>query len=427
MANIAATKTTSRREFTKALGMTGVVGLSSALFPRWMPRMAFRPKRQGPPGDILVVIFQRGGMDGLNVVVPYGEGRHYYDRRPNIAIPEPDGSDSAALDLDGFFGLHPALKPLHEVYQTGQLAIVHAAGSPDPSRSHFDAMEFMERGTPGEKMTTSGWVNRHLQTSAWQSDSPFRAIGMGTIVPSALAGPVSTLALQSIADFHLSGREDQLAVIQRTLASLYSVAAPTDTLSIQAADVFASSDVLVRLAQNGYTPDYGAAYPESDFGYGLQQIAQLIKANVGLEAACVDIGGWDTHEEQGGVDGWLAGNLDDLGRGLTAFYTDLRDYLGNLTVVTMSEFGRRVDENASGGTDHGHGNCMFVMGGGVNGGVYANWPGLAEEALDDGDLAITTDYRDVLSEILLARVLNPAVDQIFPNYAPNLRGIVNPR
>ncbi|MBI5931513.1 MAG: DUF1501 domain-containing protein [Chloroflexi bacterium] len=418
------TKTASRREFTKTLGMAGVVGLSSTLFPRWMPRMAFRPKRQTTPGDVLVVIFQRGGMDGLNVVVPFGEGANYYDRRPTIAIPEPDGSDQTALDLDGFFGLHPALKPLHDVYQTGQLAVVHAAGSPDPSRSHFDAMEFMERGTPGEKTTMSGWVNRHLQSSAWLNDSPFRAIGMGTMVPSSLRGSVSALALQSIADFHLSGRDDQLAVVQRTLAGLYSVAAPSDALGIQAAEVFASSDVLVRLGQAGYIPQYDAAYPDSDFGRGLQQIAQLIKSNVGLEVACVDSGGWDTHEDEGGVDGYLAGNLSDLGQGLAAFYTDLQDYMANVTVVTMSEFGRRVDENASGGTDHGHGNCMFVMGGGVNGGVYADWPGLQDEALDDGDVSITTDYRDVLSEILMKRVMNPAIDQIFPNYTPNARGIV---
>ncbi len=420
-------KTASRREFTKTLGMAGVVGLSSSLFPRWMPRMAFRPKRQSAPGDVLVVIFQRGGMDGLNVVVPFGEGADYYDRRPTIAIPEPDGSDRTALDLNGFFGLHPALKPLHDVYQAGQLAVIHAAGSPDPSRSHFDAMEFMERGTPGEKTTLSGWVNRHLQSSAWLNDSPFRAIGMGTMLPSSLHGTVSALSLQSIADFHLSGRDDQLAVVQRTLASLYSVAAPEDALGIQAAEVFASSEVLIRLGQAGYTPQYDAAYPDSDFGRGLQQIAQLIKAGVGLEVACVDIGGWDTHEDEGGVDGYLALNLSDLGQGLGAFYTDMQDYMANITVVTMSEFGRRVDENASGGTDHGHGNCMFVMGGGVNGGVHVDWPSLQQDALDDGDVAITTDYRDVLSEILMKRVMNPAIDQIFPNYAPNDRGIVGAR
>ncbi|MBI5961136.1 MAG: DUF1501 domain-containing protein [Chloroflexi bacterium] len=415
---------TSRRDFAR---LAGVIGLNSALFPRWMPRMAFRPQQQNAPGDILVVIFQRGGMDGLNVVVPYGEGSAYYDRRPTIAIPEPDGGDNAALDLDGFFGLHPALRPLHEIYQAGHLAVIHAAGSPDPSRSHFDAMEFMERGTPGEKLTSTGWINRHLQTSAWQNDSPFRAIGMGTIVPTSLRGPVSALSLQSIADFHLSGRDDQLAVLQRTLASLYHVPAPVDVLGIQAAEVFASSDILIRLAQSGYEAEYGAEYPNSDFGQGLQQVAQLIKAHVGLEVACLDIGGWDTHEDQGSANGQMASLLDDLARGLGAFYADLQDYRNEVTVVTMSEFGRRAEENASAGTDHGHGNCMFVMGGGLNGGVYARWPGLSDDALDDGDLAITTDYRDVLAEVLAGRVLNPAVDQIFPNFTPTPQGILVPR
>ncbi len=411
---------TTRRDFAR---LAGVIGLSSTLFPRWMPRLAFRPQ-QAAPGDILVVIFQRGGMDGLNVVVPYGEGGPYYDRRPTLAIPAPDGSDNAALDLDGFFGLHPALRPLHEIFQAGDLAVIHAAGSPDPSRSHFDAMEFMERGTPGEKLTATGWINRHLQAAAWQNDSPFRAIGLGTITPSSLRGSIPALGLQSIADFHLAGRDDQLAVIQRTLASLYHVPAPQGDLDLQAAEVFASSDILMRLAQTDYTPQYGAEYPDSDFGFGLRQIAQLIKAQVGLEVACLDIGGWDTHEDE---EGQIAGNLDDFARGLGAFYADLQDYREGVTVVTMSEFGRRVEENASRGTDHGHGNCMFVLGGGVNGGVHTHWPGLNDEALDDGDLAITTDYRDVLAEILTNRVLNPAVGQVFPNFTPTPQGILVPR
>ncbi|MCA9904797.1 MAG: DUF1501 domain-containing protein [Anaerolineae bacterium] len=415
---------TTRRDFVKTLG---ALGLSSSLFPRWMPRMAFRSWQQDTPGDTLVVIFQRGGMDGLNVVVPYAEGGLYYDRRPTIAIPEPDGSDHTCLDLDGFFGLHPTLRPLHEIFQEGHLAVIQAVGSPDPTRSHFDAMEFMERGTPGEKLTSTGWINRHLQSAAWQNDSPFRAIGIGTIVPSSLRGPIPALALQSIADFHLSGRDDQLALLQRTLASLYRVPSPTDDLGIQAAKVFDSSEVLTRLAQAGYQPENGAEYPDTDFGRGLQQVAQLVKENLGLEIACLDIGGWDTHEDQGGTEGQFAANLDELARGLGAFHTDLRNYMGDVTVVTMSEFGRRADENASAGTDHGHGNCMFVMGGGVNGGVYSRWPGLQDEALDDGDLAITTDYRDVLTEILTYRMLNPAIDQIFPGFTPTAQGILVPR
>jgi uncharacterized protein (DUF1501 family) len=415
---------TTRREFTK---FVGAYGLSKALFPAWMPRLAFRAMQQPAPGDVLVVIFQRGGMDGLNVVVPYGEGANYYDSRPTLAIPAPTGREESAIDLDGFFGLHPALRPLKDVYDGGQLAVIHAAGSPDPSRSHFDAMEYMERGTPGSKMTTTGWINRYLQSTAWQNNSPFRAVGMGAMLQSALAGPVSALALQSISDFHLNGRDDQLPMIQRTLASLYQVQAPQSVLSQQAADVFATADLLGRLNQQDYTPANNAQYPESEFGYALRQIALLIKAQVGLEVACLDIGGWDTHEYQGGAQGQMAALLEEFGRGLAAFHTDMQDYLGNITVVSMSEFGRRLAENASEGTDHGHGNCMFVMGGGVKGGTYANWPTLAPSALNDGDLDITTDYRDVLAEILIGRMYSTAVDQIFPNYTPNLPGIMQLR
>ncbi|MCC7206309.1 MAG: DUF1501 domain-containing protein [Anaerolineae bacterium] len=420
------TEQKSRRKFLEALGGAGVLGVSKALFPAWMPRLAFRFD-QGAPGDVLVAVFLRGGMDGLNVVVPYAEGGLYYDRRPTIAIPAPGDGDDAALDLDGRFGLHPALRPLKDIYDAGTLAVIHAAGSPDPSRSHFDAMEFMERGTPGAKNTPTGWISRHLQSAAWQNTSPFRAVGMGAMVQSSLQGPVSALALRSIVDFHLGGREDMLEAIQRTLSGLYSIDAPQDLLRTQARETFAVLDIMSRLTATEYTPDAGAEYPDTEFGLGLKQVAQLIKAGVGLEVACVDLGGWDTHEDQGGAEGWQAGLLSELGAGLAALNADLGDAMNNVCVVTMSEFGRRVDENASRGTDHGHGNAMFVMGGGVSGGLYADWPGLADEALDDGDLAITTDYRDVLSEILVARVLNPALDQVFPGYTYAPRGILRAR
>jgi uncharacterized protein (DUF1501 family) len=235
------------------------------------------------------------------------------------------------------------------------------------------------------------------------------------------------MALRSIADFHLSGRQDQLASIQRTISGLYNVQAPADLLGTQAAGVFNTIDTLTAMAAQNYTPAGGAEYPDSEFGLGLRQIAQLIKADVGLEVAAIDIDGWDTHEEEGSSDGQLAGLLNDFGRGLAAFYADMQDYMANITVVSMSEFGRRATENASGGTDHGHGNCMFVMGGGVKGGVYARWNGLADGALDEGDLAVTTDYRDVLAEVLTKRISNPAVDQVFPGYTPNSLDIFKSR
>ncbi len=420
----------SRRDLLRSFGHLGIVGVSSTLYPGWMPRLVFSPRYQNnAPGerDVLVAIFQRGGMDGLNAVVPFGEGSLYYDRRPTIAIPEPNSSALAAIDLDGYFGLHPSLRPLKDVWDAGSLALIHGAGSPDPTRSHFDAMEYMERGTPGDRSTAAGWINRHLLSAAWQNDSPFRAVGIGAMVQGSLRGMSPALALQSIADFHLQGRDDQLTAVSRTIAGLYNISAPEDLLSAQASEVFDTVNLLSQMSNLDYAPAYGAVYPESAFGIGLKQVAQLIKADVGLEVAAVDIGGWDTHESQGGAEGEFAYLLSDLGQGLAAFYTDMQDFMSGVTVVTMSEFGRRVDENASAGTDHGHGNVMMVMGGGAVSGMYGRWVGLGSDVLDDSALAVTTDYRDILSEILIKRLGNSAVDQIFPGYSMNPLNIFQTR
>lgn len=415
----------TRRQFLQGASALGVIGASKSLFPNWMPRLAFRAPTQAPPGDVLVCIFLRGGMDGLSAVVPYADGGHYYDARPTLAVPEPGSGVNAGVDLDGRFALHPTLANLKEIYDEGDLAVVHAAGLTDATRSHFDAMQFMEYGTPGAKTIGTGWIGRHLQSAAWQNDSPFRAIGMGAMVPTSLRGPISPLSIQSIADFHFKGREDELRRLQHSLAALYTVAAPADMLSRQAGLVFETVETLQSLDANNYQPTGGADYPANEFGLGLQQVAQLIKADVGLEVGCVDLGGWDTHENQGTLDGEFAALLETLGRGLHAFYTDLSDQMGGITLVTMSEFGRRVHENGSQGTDHGHGNFMFVMGGGANGGqVIADWPTLAPEALDDGDLAITTDYRHVLAEIVSKRLQNPALDAVFPQFAAREIGVV---
>lgn len=419
----------NRREFLQMSGMVGVIGASQSLFPRWMPQLAFRsPERMAAGrGDVLVNIFLRGGMDGLSVVAPFAEGANYYDVRPTIAVPEP-GRANGAIDLDGRFGLHPTLAPLKEIYDQQHLAIVHATGSIDPSRSHFDAMTFMEAGVPGNKTLNTGWIGRHLQAAAWQNDSPFRAVGMGAMIPSALRGPITPLSIRSIADFHFRGREDELHRLQQAISSLYTIQAPTNQLERQAGLVFKTIATLDQLQATDYQPANGAQYPDDEFGLGLKQVAQLIKADVGLEVACVDLGGWDTHENQGTLAGEFNTLLTTLSNGLAAFYHDLRDYMAGVTVVTMSEFGRRAHENGSQGTDHGHGNVMFLMGGGVNGGqVHARWPGLAPEALDDGDLAITTDYRDVLAEVVSRRLRNPALDQIFPGYRPGAVDVVKER
>ncbi|MCA0457282.1 MAG: DUF1501 domain-containing protein [Chloroflexi bacterium] len=419
----------TRRDFLKGMGSFGAIGVSKSLFPSWMPRLAFR-QPSSAPGDVLVAIFLRGGIDGLSAVVPYGDGRHYYDARPSLALPEPGSDKNAVVDLDGYFGFHQSLASLYDIYSAGNLAVVHATGSIDPSRSHFDAMQFMEYGTPGSKGGGTGWVGRHLESAAWQNDSPFRAVGMGAMVPSSLRGRVSPLSMRSIADFHLKGREGELRRAEQVLSQLYAVDAPAGMLDTQAKVVFDTVDMLRSLNVESYQPDNEADYPNDDegFGQGLKQIAQLIKSDVGLEVACLDLGGWDTHENQGTHGGFFSDHLSILGRSLSAFYADLGDHINNVTVVTMSEFGRRVAENASNGTDHGHGNFMLLMGGGVKGGkVYSNWPTLAPDALNDGDLAITTDYRDVLAEVISQRLKNPSVEQVFPNFTHTPLGLVVPR
>jgi uncharacterized protein (DUF1501 family) len=406
----------SRRDFLKFSGGAGVLGASKALFPGWMPRLAFGPPEKAFPGDALVCIFLRGGLDGLSAVPPYMEGADYYDARPTTAVSEPGRGDSAGLDLDGQFGLHPALLPLMDIYDDQRLAIVHATGSIDPTRSHFDAMQFMEYGTPGEKRIGTGWLGRHLQSAAWQNESPFRAIGMGAMVPAVLRGPIAPLSLKSIADFHFKGRENEMARLRQSLSQLYTMEAPAEALNTQANLVFETIDLLNTLNIDNYQPGGGASYSGDEFGLGLQQIAQLIKADVGLEVACIDLGGWDTHENQGTNGGQLASLLNNLARGLAAFYHDLGT-LNGVNVVVMSEFGRRVQENGSWGTDHGHGNVMLLLGEGVLGGqVYSKWPGLGASALDEGDLAITTDYRDVLAELVSTRLLNPELDHVFPGH-----------
>ncbi len=420
----------SRREFLKlSASLPAVLALRSTP-TRWLTRLAvFSPQGIEPPGDTLIVIFQRGAMDGLNAVIPLGEAE-YYRQRPSLAIPEPKpGDDASAIELDGFFGLHPALRPLKDVWDAGDLAIVHACGSPDPTHSHFDAMDYMERGTPGEKAVNSGWLARHLQTAAWENGSPFRAVGLGSMLQTSLRGPVPALALKSIADFHLGGgkRSAELLAFQQTLMELYTPVDPA--LAEPAALTFEATATLESAIEGEYQPTGGATYPESDFGRSLMQVAQLIKAEIGLEIAAVDIGGWDTHVNQGGVQGQMAALLSDLAQGLAALYADLGEKARRVTIITMSEFGRRLKENANNGTDHGHGNAMFLLGGSVNGGkVYADWPGLAPETLyGPGDLAITTDYRDVLGEILQQRLLNHNLETIFPGYgARKTLGIVQP-
>ena len=387
----------------------------------WMPRLAFAPKNSTPRGDTLVVIFLRGAADVLNIVVPHGE-EAYYALRPVLGIPRPDDHKSRlrSLDLDGFFGFHPALQNLLDAWNEKQLAIIHACGAPDESRSHFKAMELMERGVDDARGPASGWIGRHLATLDTGNPSPLRAVGVGEMPQRSLSGTVPVSALRSIADFHLNGDARAVAQMRSALDTLY---AGGDSFSALGQDTLGILDILQKLDP---TADPESRFPNSAFGLALQQVSMLIKADVGLEVAAIDLGGWDTHFAQGSTEGQMANLIRDLGDGLAAFHAAMRDHMDRLTVVTMSEFGRRASENGSLGTDHGHGSMMMVLGGNVLGGrVHGEWPGLGSAQLvGPGDLAVTTDYRDVLSEVLVKRLNNPALADIFPNYQARMVDIL---
>jgi len=388
----------SRRIFLRngALALAGTTAL-----PAFLTRAVMAATTEAQTqGKRLVVIFQRGAADGLNIVVPYREP-NYYTMRPTIAIPQ-----QQVLDLDGFFGLHPAMASLQPLYKQGHLAIVHATGSPDGTRSHFDAQDFMESGTPGIKSTRDGWLNRALQAqdSALrhkQTETAFRAVALGPDVPRTLAGKIPSLAISNVQDFAVGGRGPKPAPVSNAFESMYDHS--SDSLLHSAGDsTFEAIKMLRATDPAHYQPDPGANYPDSPFAKNMKQIAQLLKANLGVEAAFTDIGGWDTHQNQGSSDGQLANRLRDFSDSIAAFWRDMGHGAESITLVTMSEFGRTAQQNGTGGTDHGHANAMFVLGGKVKGGkVYGKWPGLADHQLKEGrDLAITTDYRNVLGEVV---------------------------
>jgi len=415
--------TLSRRDvFQRTLRKTAQMGQHD--WPVWMPRMAFAEKNQAPKGDVLVCIFLRGGADGLNIIVPHGDDA-YYKSRPKIAIARPDqqsaDKNQKALDLDGFFGIHPALASLLPFFQANQIVAVHATGSPDPTHSHFEAMDYMERGTPGSFSLNTGWIGRHLASLDTGTNAALRAIGWGGTLQQSLRGSVNAIALDSILDYHLRGRDgvgDQMVTVLNTLYAL-----DLASLKESADQTNAVLNIVKKINISSYRGTHGANYdPNNYFHMALMQTAALVKADVGLEVSAIDLGGWDTHQNQLTDQ---AGALTRLASGLSNFATDMDVLMKKVTIVIMSEFGRRVAENASAGTDHGHGNMMMVMGGNVvNKPVIAQWPGLADDKLADGDLTITIDYRDVLSEILIKRLNNPQVNNVFPNFTPTTRGII---
>jgi uncharacterized protein (DUF1501 family) len=396
----------SRRIFLKNGGLALVsLGFAPAFLARTGAASDARRR-------VLITIFQRGAVDGLNMIVPFGE-RAYYDARPTLAIARPGSSADAAVDLDGFFGLHPRLAPLEPLFRARQLAIVHACGSPDATRSHFDAQDYMETATPGVKSTQDGWLNRYLHAREHQAATPFRAVALCPQLPRALQGTEPALAIGQIAQFGIRGE-----LSPSSFESEYAAAADT-VLRSTGRDAFAAVRMLKVANPTQYTPANGAEYPRSAFGQALRQIAQLVKADVGLEIAFAESGSWDHHVNEGAAVGQLATRLDDLARGIAALVRDLGDRMADVVVLTMSEFGRAVTENGNRGTDHGHGNAMMILGGPVRGGrVYGRWPGLAREQRFEGrDLSVTTDFRAVFSEVVRGHLGLESSASIFPGFA----------
>jgi len=399
----------TRRVFLRN-GAVAIVGTTAV--PGFLTRAAFGAESLGDKKKRLVVIFQRGAADGLNIVVPHGEPA-YYSMRPSINIPR-----SAVIDLDGFFGLHPSLSAFQPLWRQRRLAIVHAAGSPDSTRSHFDAQDFMESGTPGVKSTEDGWLNRALHSLPQPANqSAFRAIALGPSLPRILSGSEPAVALNNINDFGVGGRNPNAAPLANTFEAMYSQSVDS-VLHGTGRETFEAVKMLKSADPSKYIPAAGANYPRGRFGDSLKQLAQLIKANLGVQVAFADIGGWDHHVNEGGTQGQIANILREFSQSLAAFWTDLGDLAEDTVVVTMSEFGRTARENGNRGTDHGHANVMFVMGGPVKGGkVYGRWPGLAESQLYEGrDLAVTTDFRRVLGESVYRNLGNRGLDQVFPGF-----------
>ena len=454
----------SRRVFVRTGGLALV---SFGFAPRFVGRALGATAPDSGRRKVLVCVFQRGAVDGLNMVIPYGD-KDYYRARNTIAIEGPGRGDERAIDLDGFFGLHPALSPLEPWFRDGDLAIVHAVGSPNATRSHFDAQDYMESGTPGDKSTTDGWLNRLLAETAAAEIEGARELTRGMALtqqePKSFAGVQPSLALGDLQQFLGAGgvpvrdvprtdqetdmagemnqqqrqaqtdragqrpQNDRRAAAQQARArererllsgfeALYGsdrddLVINTGSEALDAVSFLKTADPLK------YRPENGAQYPRQGLGRQLRQVAQLIKADVGLEIAFTDIGGWDTHRQQGATQGQLANRFTEFGGALAAFAQDLGDRLEDVVVLTMSEFGRTVEENGSGGTDHGHANASMVLGGAVNGGkVLGEWPGLDPDQRYEGrDLAITTDFRQLFAEVADNHLKPRNVDALFPGY-----------
>ncbi len=390
----------TRRYFLRG-GAVAMAGFGTA--PVWLARAASAAEGKR---KTLLVIFQRGAADGLNIVAPFSEPR-YKELRPTIAVQAP-GGDNGPVDLDGHFALHPSLQPLKNLWSQGHFAIVHAAGSPDPSRSHFDAQDYMESGTPG-KPSSDGWLNRALSAPA-QGTSPLRAVSVGPQLPRTLRGERPAVSVNGLQSMQVGGEKTT-----NMLESMYA-SSSDQRLSSTGKDAFAAKRMIESITREPARRTADGGYGQGGaLGQNLQQLARLIKADAGVEAGFAEVGGWDHHGNEGPQLGTL---LRQFGSAISAFCNDMGDRMEDIVVVTMSEFGRTAQENGNGGTDHGHGGVMMVFGGPVRGGkVYGKWPGLEREQLYEGrDLAVTTDFREVLGELVRGHLGQKDLAGVFPGY-----------
>lgn len=402
---------------TLGLGTVGWLSTKSAL-----AQVVLSEASRDHEGDVLISVFLRGGMDGLSAVVPYGE-EAYHRGRPNLSLKAPNdtkfGSQYRTLDLDGFFGLNPAMSALYPLFREKKLSVVHAVGSGDQTRSHFQAMNAMERGMYQMRGSVqTGWVARHLSSTPRKQQTPLRAVALSSTTPDSLRGATHATALSSLTDYKLADPQ-----MRDILASLYG----------NGQDVMAEAgretlEVLDKLGKIDLKLD-SSRYPKTDLSKALQQVGTLIRSNIGLEVACLEMGGWDTHVAQGTVTGWLPSYLKDLADSLAAFERDMGPEMRRITVIVQTEFGRRVEENTGLGTDHGRASCMFLMGGGTVGGkVFTEWPGMEKSQLDQvGDLRVTTDYRDVLADALAKRVVGSKPSDVFPDWMAKKTGFFQAR
>jgi uncharacterized protein (DUF1501 family) len=415
----------SRRQFIAGSAMVGATVITP-LFPEWLPKVVLAESAD-TTRDVIVSIFLRGGADGLSLCVPFSD-TNYYAGRPTIAIPRPDSTaTNKGIALDNNFAFPQAMSGLMSAYTTGNLLVVHATGSIDPSRSHFDAQRFMEVGKPRDNNIVTGWLGRHLASvQPMRTNAPLRALGLSSGLAKQLVGAPKTLPISDPANFAIGGATATRTERANWLRNDYTTSA--EPVRSAAIDALNTIDLLRLINFTGYAPANGAVYPTTGFGRGLRSTAALIKADIGVEAIQLDLGGWDTHSNQDPLAGSMFRSMQDLSNGLGAFHADViaSGLAQNVTVVVMSEFGRNARQNGSLGTDHGRGNCMFVMGRNITGGrvLINTWPGLARENLESGqDLKVTLDHRDILAEVVKNRLGNPNTTVVFPDYVPTMRGV----